>query len=192
MKFQIDTVGPTGSQCGVEGIIKGGRAELEGMDKEKCTVDFSNENGDVLVSSDASQACSYYCGAGAYYNLKYLRAATGCSGAEIEAELNKFKKLYDKKSYATAYYVLQPLLLRCGKTLDRRQYLNDLAITQYHMEDYSGCLKTLKPLEADARRTDEQMKEYYPTSVEDYWPEVAIATRTNLKLCTDKLNGRRK
>jgi hypothetical protein len=124
----------------------------------------------------------------AHFEGEYLIPRPGCTGKERSATRAEFKQLYDAKFYAKAAAVLEPLLVRCSKTLDQEGdwIRNDLALTQYHLGRLSDCRKTLEPLKKDAARTDEELRSsLLPTDFEEYLP-IAQATRHNLKLCARK------
>jgi hypothetical protein len=187
LSFVIETVGANGHTCGLEGNILSGRATLESFEAGKpCIVNFLPKGGGVNVTVNDSE-CQYYCGVRATFAGMYLVPVQGCDPLEIRKTRNEFKKLYDKKTYDQARTKLEKILRDCVNTLDWLEtgwIRNDLAITQYKLNDLKGCQRTLQPLAADAARTDEDVRNDYPPSDADMYLPVVRAARTNLKLCT--------
>lgn len=186
LKFEISAIGGNAHTCGLNGKIVGGRAVLEGSGEDKpCIVTFRVEGKGVQVSDN--DACSnYYCGARASFTGLYLKPLPVCESMSVMQARKEFKRLYDMKSYRKAFRALEPVFRNCADmTLWSELGLirNDLAITQYKMGDYTGCLKTLKPLEADARLSEEALRENYAPADADTIIPIAKAARTNLELC---------
>ena len=100
----------------------------------------------------------------ASFDGMYLVPENGCADAELQSARKRFIEFYKQKNYAKARTQLEPILQRCSKTLHRFEdgdIRNDLAITQYHLNDYAGCLKTLEPLAEYAGMTSDQLKENF-------------------------------
>jgi hypothetical protein len=184
LRFAIDAVGANGHTCDLSGEIRNSRAVLEGEDKAKpCVVEFYAAKNGVNVSSDE---CRYYCGVRAGFDALYLKPAAGCEGAARDKAEKSFKKLYGHKNYPEAKTTLEPLLKNCLKTLHSAELgsiRNDLAITMYKLGDFAGCLGVLEPYVADAKLSDEKLREDLPPADGDMLVDVVRAARTNLKLC---------
>ena len=186
LSFEIGVVGENYHTCDLSGIIRDGQSVLEGEEDTPCIVSFSPTGNGINVTGNNS-ACRGYCGARASFIGLYLIPQKGCDTASIEKARNAFKRLYDKKSFSRARAKLEPVLNNCSGILhwsELGRVRNDLAITLYKLGDYDGCRNILKPLEADAKKTDEGLREsYLPVDAETAIP-IARATRTNLTLCT--------
>lgn len=194
LMFLIESVGANGHQCDLEGEIRDNKAMLDvGEGERLCTVQFKPllSGIDVSVNEEDFDLCRYFCGARASYYGTYLHPAAGCTHAEREAARDKFKDLYGQKKYAKARATLEPLLKTCARTLDRYEEAgmrNDLAVTQYHLRDYDGCLATLNPLNEIAGLSYDQLKDRFPPADADTYDVIAQAARTNLHLCKAKRN----
>lgn len=186
--FSIEAMGSNGHSCSLSGVIHNGKSlpdDQEG-NESKCVVDFVVKNNGVEVTPQDSSVCSYFCGMRAQFDGLYLNVAQNCVPSALGKTRNKFKQLYDKKSYAEAYALLQPTFQQCEKTLDwleEKWLRNDLALTAYKLENTSNCQQWLQPLLEESRKTDEALKEDYPPTDYDNIMPVIKATRTNAKLC---------
>lgn len=189
LSFAITSIGSNAHTCSLDGIIKDGRSTMESFDEGKpCIVTFQPRGHDIEVT-DNEGACRYYCGVRAGFTGLYLKPKAGCEGVAIQKSRRKFKQLYDKKAYPQAKAVLEPILKDCSRYihwLDAAWIRNDFAITQYKLGDYEGCLQTLKTLEEDALKTDDQLRDSYPPADAESVIPIARATRTNLSLCRKK------
>lgn len=184
--FEIGVIGENYHTCELSGIIRDSKSVMEGDEGKPCIVNFSpTENG--IAVSDNDGACRGYCGARASFIGLYLKPQKGCDTASITRARNELKKLYDKKNYEQARSKLEPVLNKCSGIMhwsELGRARNDLAITLYKLGDFDGCRNVLKPLEEDAKKTDEELRESYaPVDAETAIP-IARATRTNLKLCS--------
>lgn len=185
--FSIEVLSPTGHSCGLDGEIQGLRAhlEIEGED-EACVVTFLPKADRIEVSSSGINCHRHFCGARASFENEYFRPAPGCGTRERRATRDKFKQLYDAKSYAEAAALLTPLLSRCSKTLnfvEEGGIRNDLAITQYHLGRLADCRKTLAPLVEYTSKSEEELRwSVPPGDYEDFLP-VAKAASYNARLC---------
>jgi hypothetical protein len=185
--FSIEVLSPTGHSCGLDGEIRGlqARLEMEGED-EPCEVTFLPKADQIEVASSGPGCHRYFCGARASFESEYFRPAPGCGTRERSAERDRFKELYDAKSYAQAAAGLEPLLSRCAKTLgfvEEGRIRNDLAVTLFHLGRRADCRKTLEPLMEHAARTEEELRRSVaPGDYEDFLP-VARAASFNARLC---------
>ena len=188
LPFTLHTVGGNKHVCDAQGTIgKNGQAVLKTDDNVACTLDFAAKPEGVEVS--LKKMCSGFCGARASLDGMFLKPATGCDRAGVRMSRAEFKKLYDKKAYAEARSVLEPVLKRCSKTLDSREdgwIRNDLGLTFARLGDAAACRKTLEPLAEDAGKTDAKIREELPPNEADTLIRIARAARTNLKLCDAK------
>ncbi|WP_442782027.1 hypothetical protein [Collimonas fungivorans] len=190
--FEIHAFGANAHSCQLEGEIRNGRATLESSEKEKpCLIDFQPSSRGVNVVPQTPQECREYCGMRASFDGLYLKPVRGCEDKDRQATEDKFKHLYDSQKYQDARLTIEALLNSCSTTLDRYELgaiRNDLAITQYHLGNFSGCLNTLEPYAEDAAMTtNEALKDYPPADAEAY-SGILDSARTNIKLCRRKLH----
>jgi hypothetical protein len=184
-RFAISTVGANFHTCGLEGQIVAGKAKMKDSD---CVVSFKTEGADVRVEAKADGSCQAFCGQRAGFEGLYLRPPAQCLKPAMAQARTAFKKRYDTKDYPGALAALQPVVAQCRDFLywtDFNRLQNDLAITQYHLGDKTGCLATLKDFAEDAAKTDDQIREDYPPSNADDYLAVVKAARTNLKKCKE-------
>ena len=186
LAFSIEAVGGNLFVCGLDGEIRNGRADLEGTGGKRCIVRFVRKGEDIDVQADSS-ICNYHCGAHASFPGLYLKVAPACTVGALKKTREAFKVQYDRKDFAAARAVLEPVVKDCARTLDRFEggwIRNDLAITKYRLGDRAGCTQTLAPLSKDAGKSDQHIRnDYGQMDAEKYVP-VIKATRTNLKLCS--------
>ena len=194
--FSLSSFGPNAHTCEMDGIIKNRKAVLDvGEAEKKCVIHFqaSKQGIDVTVKESEHDQCRQFCGIRAWFTGLYLIPAKGCAQTELASVRKRFISLYRKKDYSSARMQLEPVLHNCGKTVhtfEDGDIRNDLAITLYHLKDYAGCLKTLEPLKQYAHMTSEQLKEEFPPTDADVMESIAKAARTNIRLCSTKLNGK--
>lgn len=190
VSFTIFALGGNAHMCDLGGEIRNGRATLaeSGEVESPCVIRFEPVGASIKVSAETYESCRYYCGMRANFEGDYLKPAPACLPKAIRKSRRDFKRLYDRKAYAEAVAVLEPLLKGCSKTMtwvDKGWIRNDLALAYHRMKRDDICLSLLKDFEADAAKTDEQIREEYPPADADtYWP-ILNAARTNLKLCRD-------
>jgi hypothetical protein len=195
LSFQLETTGANGHTCELAGEVRGGLSKIRVEEvQDECVVEFTAQGRHVKVRAAEGESnlesCRRFCGARAHFDNLYLEPAQGCSREELRRTRSEFKRLYDAGQHASARALLEPLLTRCDKTLfwiERGHMQNDLAITQYRLKDYAGCLATLKPLAADAASvTDDSTWDCEicrgPTDSYMFRP-IAAAARTNIRLC---------
>lgn len=189
LAFEISAIGANAHSCSLEGIIKEGKATLEALEDNKpCIVTFHPRGNDIEVT-DNEGVCRHYCGVRAGFTGLYLKPAPGCDGPAIQKSRKQFQRLYDRKAYARARAVLEPVFKDCSRYIHWMELAwirNDLAITQYKLGEYEECLRILKPLEEDAMKTDEELSDSYPPADAVMVMPIALATRTNLNLCKKK------
>lgn len=182
-RFDITTIGANAHTCALDGAIVRGKARI---DDTSCVVSFAVSADKVQVSTNGSEQCRESCGMRASFDGTYTRPTPGCTDKAVANARKTFKRLYDTRDYAVAQTTLAPVLSDCDKTLDwitKGWIRNDLALTQFKLNDRAACLKTLQPLAEDAARTDDGIKENYPPADAEIFLPVVRATRTNLKLC---------
>jgi hypothetical protein len=187
LRFRLRAEGANGHSCGLGGIVLGGVAGLtpEGA-TEVCRVFFGRDGEAVVVSTNGSEACRYYCGARAAFEGRYLPSRAGCSEPERRTARREFKARYDAGDFAAALARLQPVLARCASTtpwLELGWIRNDVAITQFRLGAPGDCLQTLAPLRADAARSEAEIREAYPPSDADRYLGILRATRSNAARC---------
>lgn len=190
--FELLVVSPwNGHTCGpMDGEIRNRRAVVVEAAEDDgkpagCAVTFSPQGDDVNVTS-TGDACSDQCGAAVKFEGLYVALPAECDAPALSKTRQQFKRAYDAKDYGAALHILQPVHDRCAALLessDEASMRNDLAITQYHLHDATGCLRTLEPLREEAEKTDATLETSYPAfALETRLPGIR-ATRTNLKLC---------
>ncbi|HZW23463.1 hypothetical protein [Noviherbaspirillum sp.] len=196
--FSIQTLGPNTHTCELEGLIQGTRANLDVDEGEKkCVIHFqpTKDGIDVTIGERTDDLCGQFCGVRAWFTGMYLTPHKGCIYDARSLARKRFIDFYKKRNYRAARAELEPILHSCSKTLhmfEDGEIRNDLAITQYHLKDYSGCLKTLTPLTAYARMTSEQIKEEFAPMDADVMESIARSARTNIGLCSKKAKDEKK
>jgi len=190
--FELVVVSPwNGHTCGpMDGEIRDGAATIVDVSDSddgpaKCVVRFS-QNGDAIDVASEGDACRDECGAAVAFEGRYAALPTECDTPALSKTRQQFQSAYDAKNYAKALNTLQPTLTRCAAVLDFSDVAtmrNDVAITQYHLHDSAGCLRTLEPLREDADKTDSDLESNYPVFALDLRLPGIHAARTNLKLC---------
>ena len=178
--FSIFASGTNGHTCDISGGVRGNLAVLSEDEQTEpaCIVKFDKKSGAISVLP--SDYChGYYCGMRASFGGEYFKPNKGCSSAEQGARYEAFKAFYDKKSYALALKESQTLLRDCKKFTDwigKDNLKNDIAITQFHLRDKAGCLKTLKSIEANPEYAFAPMEA-------DIVESITKAKKANQKLC---------
>lgn len=181
--FDITTIGANAHTCALDGAIVRGKAKI---DDTPCVVNFAVNADKVQVTTNGADQCRDSCGARASFEGTYTRPTPGCTDKAVATSRKTFKRQYDARDYTAAQATLAPVLSDCDGTLDwitKGWIRNDLALTQFKLNDRAACLKTLQPLAEDAALTDDGVKEKYPPADAEIFLPVARATRTNLKLC---------
>lgn len=185
--FKINALGANGHSCEIDGSIHHGIASVDTFVNGKvCRVGFTVTVAGIDVKPLTEEECRYFCGARASFNGLYAKAIPGCENEARNKTRKHFKQLYDARQYQDARAVLEPLLTQCGKSLhwiEDGAIRNDLAITQYHLRDYSGCQDTLKQFQGDdADKYLDGLKASEPSSGDAYEAILGPA-RHNLMLC---------
>lgn len=186
--FELTVVSPwNGHTCGpMEGEIREGRARVADGDAESaCMVTFS-AGGDGIDVGSEGEACSEQCGAAVAFEGHYAAVPPECDTPGLSKTRRQFQSAYDAKDFAKALSLLQPVLPKCERVLDgtdAASLRNDMAITQYHLHDAAGCLRTLEPLREDADKSDGELESSYPPFALELRLPAIRAARTNLKRC---------
>lgn len=188
LKFSIVAVGGNTHVCQLEGEIRNGKANVEAQDPRKpCIVTFTPKGVALDVTVNDGIVCRFFCGERAHFPALYLKASRACAAQGVKKTREEFKRTYDKRDYAKAQSLIEPLLEECRRILDpltEGWIRNDLAITQYRRGDAAGCRRTLRTLEKDAAKSDEALREDAPPSAAESYIAVVKAARANLKLCS--------
>jgi hypothetical protein len=188
-KFQLNSYGANGHSCEVEGSIRGNVARVPTEDKQPpCVIKFSAKGENLDVNADGGQ-CQSFCGARASIGTVFLKPAPGCTTAEVKKTRTAFKQQFDKKDFAQARALLQPVVDKCVKLMndvDEGWVRNDLALTLLRLNDKPGCLKMLESFKDLAAMDQKALEENYPPFDAQIRAPIARATRTNLKLCGAK------
>jgi hypothetical protein len=184
--LSLESHGPNGHLCGLEGKLVGDRGIIDQNDGEgACFIRLIRE-GDAINVISGHESCRNYCGYRGIFEGQYYKPAPGCEVNDVQQARATFKQLYDRKQYRKALDILAPVPTRCAKTLDQMQIpniTNDIAITQYKLGLRDACLKTLEPLSKDAMRSDEDILADYPPADGIGRLESVKAARTNVRLC---------
>jgi hypothetical protein len=144
-KFQLNTVGANAHVCDVEGVLANGISKTD----QGCLIDFSLKNGRLTVAPRQStvEQCRSHCGARANFAGDYMIPPALCSQARRTER--EFAKSYANKDYGTAKKTIAQYLLSCSEWMqwtDLAGKQNDLAITEFHLNNPQGCLAALEPL----------------------------------------------
>ncbi len=193
LDFSIYAMGGNAHQCVLDGVIAGTRATLEAMEKNKpCIVNFTRKGKDIHVGhNDTDDACRYFCGARAGFSDLYLKSPPGCQMDAVHARREAFKRDYDAKAYAKARTTLETVMKECQPVLywlNEAWIRNDLAITYYRLGDRASCRSVLQPLLKYPIKSDEDVKAAFPPADATNFEPIARATRTNLRLCRDRID----
>lgn len=189
-RFQIDSRGTNGHQCGLQGTVAAGIGTTTGVfpDGQACTVRFDVRRGAVAVTALQHDACRLECGARAGFEGDYLVPAPGCTDSTRRRVEDAFVVDYRARRYPRAAAALAPLLSRCSKTLGAEEdakVRNDLAVTLFHLDRPADCRATLAPLQKMTSDTVlMQLHDGAPTDF-DTWSAIARTTRHNLALCAN-------
>ena len=186
LAFTLNTFGTNRHSCDAQGTIARSGTAVIKDGGTTCTLLFAMKGDAVDVS--LKDVCNAFCGAGATLDGTFYKLEPGCEPKAVQASRNEFKKLYDKKAYAEARTLLEPLVKRCQKTIEERDdgwLRNDLALAQLRLGDTKGCRATLEPFAAYAAKSDEKNREDQGPNLADILGPVIRATRTNLKLCQE-------
>ena len=188
LKFELSVRGANFHTCGLEGVIRNNEARLEDSSDEKlpCIVTFKLLKDGIEVGSRHEGTCRFYCGMRAAFEGAYLAPPAGCAPHVVADIRRRFKAAFDRRAFAEARTLLTPVATRCVKTLDNYEegwVLNDLALTQQRLGDNAGCQATLKPWLELAQTPDDEIKGDYPPSDAEAMLRLAVATRTNMRLC---------
>lgn len=187
LNFVISSTGDNGHSCSLEGEVRNGRAQLEGVDDKKpCIVTMKLTPDGIDVKGGPDDACLIHCGVRATFEMVYFQPVAACTRSAVAATRKAFKQRYDAKQFAEARTLLEPMLKTCDRSLnwlEKGRVRNDLAVTLHKLGDTATCRAVLQPLAEDAKLTDAGVRENYPPSDADSYLPIVRATRTNLKLC---------
>jgi len=190
--FSIHAAGSNGHTCSdLDGEIVRGRAVLQPYPEfEPCAMLFERTGNGIKVGPQLDPPCREFCGARAGYHGEYFKVREGCDSYSVLRSRGEFKDLYDQKKFPRAEAILSKILKNCKEVIawiDLGWIRNDLAITQYHLQQKNDCLKTLEPFAEDASLSDEEIRgKFAPVDAvtfADSYIAVVQAARTNLKLC---------
>jgi hypothetical protein len=182
--FTIETEGGNAHSCSLTGAWAGekGTVSDEGL---PCEVSFTMKGEAMEISAVTEEACSAWCGARARFTGTYVLPAKSCAANAVKQTRATFKKQYGQKHWPEAVATLEPLLATCGNVLERFEagwVRNDLALAQHHAGDDAACLMTLMPLGHFRDDSGDDLAGAEP-ALEDLIRKLALATRTNAKLC---------
>ncbi|WP_295976227.1 hypothetical protein [uncultured Xanthomonas sp.] len=187
--FSLDVTGANGHTCALDGTLQGELGFTRAHDDDPaslCRTRLHAEGDAIRVEALTPDTCRDYCGARAWFEGDYRRAAPACVPEAAEATRARFLRQYQAKDYANAERTLAALLDGCGKTLfwlDAAQVRTDLALTQYHLGDRASCLRTLAPVLERAGSGAEDVRNSLPPSDADGFLPIARAAWHNAALC---------
>jgi hypothetical protein len=191
--FSIKAVGANGHSCAIAGWIESGRAIVqEGAGMPACEVTFAPREGaiEVRIVEGAEAGCRGFCGARARFDGDYLQPQPGCSHSAVTAARKSFRQAYDRKEFARARGLLEPVIAGCSAWVHWLEFgwiRNDLALAQFRADDAAACRQTLAgfgPL-IDATETDLRNQHNYPPSDATSLAAVLRAARYNRTLCAN-------
>ncbi len=188
LMFGIEAMGGNGHSCTLDGEIRQGVATLDAMEPGKpCVVKFSaSPKGVEVTPTTEGMVCQYFCGMRASFDGMYFSVPSGCRTAEVKAARKRFSDAYTKKDYAAARSYLQPVAENCEEFVGIWQAFdirNDYAVTLYHLKEKAACLKTLEPMVAIAKSTEQYIRDNHAPTDADNMLAVRRAAATNLALC---------
>lgn len=188
LPFKLFALGANAHTCNLEGVIKGDRAVLDGLEDGKaCTVVFSASSGSIQVVPVENEPCRGYCGMRAWFAGTYVLPGQKCTPEAKDRAQKRFTSFYRAKSYAEALAELTPVLSECHRMLhwiEEGHIRNDVAVTQYHLGRIDECRNTLAPVLKDAGGDEEKLRENLPPTDFDSFLPIAKAAWFNAKLCS--------
>lgn len=145
VNFDINVVGANAHLCDVNGTIKAAKAITD----TGCQIDFGFRGDVVSVKPKkaTAQQCQAHCGMRAWFEGDYTLEPALCG--KIKAVKKQFSQDYAAKNYVEAQKSLTNFVQTCGSFVTWRELVplrNDLAITQFHLNDSAACLATLEPV----------------------------------------------
>jgi len=187
-EFRISTIGAAGHSCDLEGTIKGnvGRQRGSAQDTAECLITFKQKGDTMEVDSPTLDICSESCGARATFYGNYYLPPAACKPGPSKKTKDEFLKQYKARNYAQAYVTLNEWFGKCEHLMfwiDVDRTRNDLALTQYHMNQPAACLATLAKNYAAEKNTMEEVQLGLPREEYEAYASTAKATFHNLKLC---------
>lgn len=187
-RFSVQTMGSTGNMCDLTGMMLKGTATIDDPEGGRyCKIRFIATDSGIEVSTNEAASCWVMCGENAHYDGLYLKPSETC--AHPQQARQNFKQQFDQGHYQQALEHLMPLLTECSRTINRIDLdwiRNDIALTQYHLNQFDACLTSLKPLISYAAKNTDELHNDIPYFMQDAYLGIIKATRTNLKLCTSK------
>lgn len=193
LAFEIETIGANCHSCRVSGVIRGavGHADswaTDGSDS-KCDIAFSSTGSALAVRPTTAEECRPYCGARAGFDGTYGIPVASCTSAARQEQRDRFGVLYGAGRFGEASATLETLIAHCTEFMgwiETDAVRNDLALSQYHDGDPSGCLRTLEATAAAQFKDEEGLRQrrHLPPCDFDNYVDVARATWRNQALCT--------
>lgn len=186
--FNINAVSERGNVCELTGKIHNNRSILKVYDQSSCEINFSEDATRIRVANATSEACSNFCGSGAYFDGDYLKLPSECSEEAKKATDQLFLKQYQSKRYTQAIATLSKMWQTCEPTmhwLDEMKIRNNLAIAYAKSGDKVQCLKVLQPYQKEIQSKNPLELRDPPVSylfIEDYQAQLKSA-RYNWKMC---------
>lgn len=194
--FKIVSYGSGLHTCEIEGPLRERRGTVPTA-RGECEITFEPATGGIKVEAaeEGKEACAGFCGAGADFDGVYLSEDETCTPKERSKARSRFKRLFDKKAYAEARELLQPVLESCSATMAQDEqywFRNDLAFTLARLGEKQACLDMLEPLIGDSNSSDDELREKYGPVWADTFVRLKKATLANLKACRRLVEPRTK
>jgi len=187
-EFRISTIGSAAHMCELEGTISGNIGKQRGGEPgdPECLVAFTQQGNKIEVDTPTLDVCSESCGARATFYGSYYLPPPACKPAAIRKTKDEFLKQYKARNYAQAYDTLNEWFGKCEHLMfwvDVDRTRNDLALTQYHMNQPGACMATLANTYAARKKSIEDVQLGLPNVEFEAYVSTARATFHNLKLC---------
>jgi hypothetical protein len=180
--------------CEFEGTIKDGSDVLEFPPADgTCDLRVTRtKDGFNMESIEKADCTRFECGN--TIDPSFVAVKEQCFEKRVSKKRTEFKKLFDKKKFAEAKSILEPIVQECDGFvgLDEFRWIaNDLALAQFHIGDAKGCLKTLEPMQNLVDQLHSGSPEagngFAPKSVAKSRLRLFKAIETNMKLCKAQL-----
>lgn len=187
-EFRISTIGAAGHMCELDGTLTGNIGKQKQYDPSdpECRITVTQKGGMLEVDSPTMEACSEGCGARATFYGNYYLPPPACKPGASRHTKDAFLSQYKARNYVQAYDTLNEWFGQCEHLMfwvDVDKTLNDLALTQYHMNQPASCMATLAKTYAARKQSMEDVQMGLPNVDYESYASIAKATFHNLKLC---------
>lgn len=191
--FRISTMGQNGHTCEVSGellnrVARNKREADEPTCQSKISITDAGLEFPSLFTAKGDSCHSYFCGVRADYDGIYKKVPSQCLKLDDKREL--FKLQYKSKNFRDAHATLTPLVERCTEYIfwvEATEWINDLAITRFHLGDLKGCRAVLEPLKENYILAIENQRGSPGITEEEWFNRISTAARFNWQKCGGKL-----